>query len=95
MKKWLIATGVALIVLPTLVFGRDRILKVWAAPATIEKVDKKVDDLTILVKEQGQTQKQIADLIIKQDHRIDKNEAVTTIQIAALEKIVDKLEKRK
>lgn len=95
MKKVLGGLIVTILLTPFLVFNRDRICKVWAAPASIERVDKKVDDLTLLVKEQGATQKQLADIVVGQDKRIEKNEAVTAVQIKALEKIVDKLETRR
>lgn len=95
MKKWLIGVVSSVILVPTIVLCWGNIKAIWAAPASIATVDKKVDDLTELVKEQGQTQKQLADLVVGQNHRIEKNEAVTAVQIKALEKIVDKLETRK
>lgn len=76
-KKVITGLAISVLVVPTLIFGRDRISYLWAAPEKISTIEKKVD-------KSEEIQKQLSELVIKESARQDKQEAVSNAQIDAL-----------
>lgn len=90
-RKWLIGIVSTLVVLPILVFSRDRICQVWASPTEIKEVKNKVE-------KQSTALEQIAQLSLEQKSRMDKSEAVSDVQIKALQaqlELVSELKKKR
>ena len=93
MKKYLYAALFSVIITPILVFSWGNIKSIWAVPEAIEMVDKRVDDLGEIVKQQGIVQEKLADLTKDIQHRQDKSEAITTLQINTLKELVNKIKR--
>lgn len=69
MKTWIKATIISIVVIPALIFSWQNIMDIWAGPEKIAVVSKKVDT-------QSNVQDQLSKLVVEQQARIDKNEAV-------------------
>jgi len=90
-KKYWIGIITALIILPTLVFSRDRLKDVWAAPEKIEAVSKEVTKTS-------STQEQLSKLVLEQQARMEKNEAVYQANLESTKEqlsLIAELKKRK
>lgn len=77
-KKYWIGIATSVIILPTLIFGWKNINALWASPEKVEKIEKKVD-------KQDEVQTQLTKLIVEQNARMDKQEAISNLQVKALE----------
>ena len=94
MKKWIASTIVALVVIPTLIFGRDRIVRVWAAPADLDQTKKTLATIT-------DTQSKIVDLQTSTYDRLTRLEAkqeatdkIQNVQYETLKEMYKELKKR-
>lgn len=76
-KKWVIGIVTSIVVLPSLAFGWKNIKEVWAGPEKLTKVESRVA-------EQETSQEYISKLVIEQQARMDKQEAVSNLQVEAL-----------
>lgn len=68
-KKWVIGIVSSIIIIPILTFGWKNVQAVWASPEKLEKVEAKVDKAET-------AQEAISRLLLEQQARMDKNEAV-------------------
>ena len=76
-KKYITATISTVIIVPMLIIGWKNIQNVWSAPEKIESITKKV-----VIQES--IQDQLSKLVVEQQARLDKAEAVNTLQIQAM-----------
>lgn len=91
MKKWLIGAVCSIIILPALAFSWKNIQSVWAAPEKVASIEKKVE-------KQTETQEQLSKLAFEQQARMDKQEAISALQIEALKEqlsIVSELKRKR
>lgn len=91
MKKWLIGIGSTVILTPILVLSWGNIQAIWANPAKTEDLAKKVEKHSV-------AQEQIAQLVLEQKARIDKDDAVTQAQLQAVKEqlvLIAELKKKK
>lgn len=89
-KKWVIGIISSVIIIPSLVLGWKNIQAVWAAPDSIKSVQEKVDKTYT-------AQEQIAQMVIEQKSRQDKQEAISNLQVQALKEqlsLVSELKKK-
>lgn len=93
MKKWLIATFSAVILIPLIMFGRDAVIRAFAN-------SEKVPTIEQAVIEQREANAEMKGMIEKEDRRADMQEKdlasqkeITTIQIQALKEIVAELKR--
>ena len=89
MKKWIIGAFLSVIVMPILVFSWGNIRAIWAAPQKVEEVKVEVKTVKVQLEDQNDAQKQIAQLVVEQQHRQDKQEAVYNAQIKAIDKQIE------
>lgn len=91
MKKWLIGAASSIILMPILVFSWGNIRAIWANPAKTEALEDRVE-------KHGAAQEQIAKLVLEQQARIDKDDAVTKVQLEAMKEqmtLLAELKKKK
>lgn len=94
MKKWVWGAISGVLVIPALVFGREHFGKVWAAPASIETVDQKVNDLSDVVKRQGELHKETTVIIRDIQHRQEMSEKVSQVQYEAMKELVKEIKRK-
>jgi len=75
--KWWKQVAISIIVIPALAFSWKNIQLIWASPEKVEEVAKKVD-------KHETAQEQLARLVIEQQARMDKQEAVNNLQVEAM-----------
>ena len=75
-KKWVIGIVSSIIIIPCLTLGWKNMQAVWAAPDSIKAVDTKVDKTKAEVDKANDTNNQLTRLILEQQARMDKSEAV-------------------
>jgi len=88
--SWTKGALISVIVMPMLVFSWNNIKGIWAAPAKLDKVSGTVET-------HEETQDKLSKLILEQQTRLDKAEAVTDVQINALTeqlKLIAELKKK-
>jgi len=91
MKKWLIGAVCSIIIIPALAMSWKNAQLVWAAPEKVTSIENKLQ-------KQAETQEQLSQLAFEQKARMDKQEAISSLQIEALKEqlsIVSELKKRK
>ena len=91
MKKWLIGVGSSVILMPILIFSWGNIRGIWAAPSKVESLEARVE-------KDSAHQEQIAQLVLEQKARMDKDDAVTQVQLQAMKEqlsLISELKKKK
>jgi len=91
MPSWMKGVLITIVVVPALIFSWNNIQAIWAAPEKVSILEKKVD-------KHEESQDQIAKLVVEQQARIDKNDAVTQAHLDALKQQMEylaELKKRK
>lgn len=84
MKRYIGGVLSAVFVVWALSACRDQLVKVYASPQNIDRVENKVDTLTEIVKQQGETQKQLVEVTHNLKNRQDTSEKVAAVQVEAL-----------
>ena len=74
LPSWVKGAGISIIILPILAFSWRNIQDIWAAPKEVSNIKKQVD-------EQDDVQEQLSKLVVEQQARMDKNEAVYAAQL--------------
>jgi len=77
LKKWGIGAICSIVILPALAFGWKNIQAVWASPAKVQKLETYAE-------KQQETLDKIADVVTKQEAKLDTQEKVTAAQVEAL-----------
>ena len=91
LPPWVKGAGISIIILPILAFSWHNIQAIWAAPAKVESIEKKVND-------QDTVQGQLSKLVVEQQARMDKNEAVYAAQLESTKEqlqLIAELKKKK
>lgn len=73
-KKWFVGVALSVIVVPCISLNWKHIQVLWASPERVEVVEKKVD-------KQETAQEQIAKLLLKEEARNDRQEALYKVQM--------------
>ena len=82
MNKWLFGILTSVFIVSGLTLFRDRLGEIWANPEKTEIVAAKVE-------KQLETTEQIAKLVVEQQARQDKAEAVYNAQIQAIDRQIE------
>lgn len=91
MKKWLYTALAGVVLTPIIAFSWKNIQAVWATPEKLSSVESKVE-------KQATAQDQIAKLVVEQQARIEKNEAVYQANLESTKEqlqLIADLKKRK
>ena len=83
-KKWLYGIITSLLVIPTLILGRDTISSVFAAPAKVEAIENKLD-------KQSETQEEITLALQSISQQQQVQQAVSAAQIEAVKEQISYL----
>lgn len=75
--KWWKHVAVSVVILPAIAFSWKNIQSIWASPEKIDAVTKKVDG-------HDTVQEQLTKLMLEQQARLDKDDAVTKAQLQAV-----------
>lgn len=76
-RKWAIGVGLSVVVVPAISMNWKHVQNLWASPEKVESLDKKV--MT-----HEEIQDNLAKLVMEQQARQDKDDAVTKAQLDAV-----------
>ena len=79
-RKYVFSIISGIIIVPCLALGWTNIREIWASPENIDRVDKKVDKTKAELDEAYKTNQQLSKLIVEQNARIEKNEALDDLR---------------
>lgn len=91
LPPWVKGAGISIIILPILAFSWRNIQDIWAAPKEVSSIKKHVE-------EQDTIQEQLSKLVVEQEARIEKNEAVYEAQMQSTREqlqLIAELKKKK
>lgn len=83
-KKWAIGAAISIVVIPALTLSWKNLQAIWAAPEKVESIDKKVE-------KHETSQEHLARLVVEQQARLDKSEAITDLQIKNLKELLKEI----
>ena len=72
-KKVVVGIAVTVLIVPILIFSRDRIASVWAAPEKVEAIEAKLEKTSTATE-------QMASLYLEQKARIDTEEKLNALR---------------
>lgn len=81
---WAKAVIIPIIVMPALVFSWKNIQLIWAGPEKVAYIEKKVE-------KSESVQDQLSKLVVEQQARLDKVDAVTELQIKNLRELLKEM----
>lgn len=77
MKSWLRNTLLGIILVPILAFSWSNLVLLWASPAKLDQVEKKVT-------KHEEIQDQLAKLVVEQQSRLERDEQIAKLQVESI-----------
>lgn len=81
MNLWIRNTLLGIILVPIIAFSWSNIQAIWASPAKVADVEKKVE-------KHAEVQEQLSKLVIEQQARIDRDEQIAKLQVESIKESI-------